>query len=112
MNTNRTKSIFQYLNIFLAVITGILVLVLAGDLIDFMKNPDGYYRLFDKGTGLGCNYQSAKHYMIFAMTGTISMLVAFIIGFFFKDNRFAICTRLCCVAFVYILEYILAVQLC
>ena len=103
---------FRYINIAIAVLTGILVLVLAGDFIDFIKNPEGYYRLFGQGTSLGCAYQSANHYLIFALAGTISMLVAFIIGFFFKDDRLAICTRLCCIAFVYIIEYILSIQLC
>ncbi|PKN86709.1 MAG: hypothetical protein CVU51_06755 [Deltaproteobacteria bacterium HGW-Deltaproteobacteria-1] len=112
MNTNKSKIIFRYINIAIAILTGILALVLAWDFIDFIKNQEGYYRLFGKGTSLGCNYQSAKNYMIFAATGTISMLVAFTIGFFFKDNRWAICARLCCVALVYVIEYILSVQLC
>ena len=112
MITTKSKSILRYVNIVFAVLTGILTVMLAWDFIDFIKNPEGYYRLFGKGTSLGCNYQSAIHYMIFAATGTISMLVAFIIGFFFKDSRWAICARLCCVTFVYIIEYILSVQLC
>ncbi len=112
MNTNKSKIIFRYINIVIAILTGILTLVLAYDLIDFITNPEGYDKLFNMGTSLGCNYQSAKNYMIFAATGTISMIVAFTIGFFFKDNRWAICTRLCCVVLVYVIEYILSVQLC
>jgi hypothetical protein len=112
LNTNKSKIIFRYINIVIAVLTGILALVLAFDLIDFIANPEGYDKLFNMGTSLGCNYQSAENYRNFAMIRTVSMTVAFIAGFFFKDNRWAICARLCFVIIVYALEYMLTVKLC
>ncbi|MHB8138493.1 MAG: hypothetical protein ACYDGO_08925 [Smithellaceae bacterium] len=112
MNINKSKRIFRFINVFIAVFTGILAFILFWDLFDFITNPEGYDKLFNIGTSLGCNYQSAANYRNFAMTRTVSMTIAFIAGFFFKDNRWAICARLCCVALVYILEYILAVKLC
>lgn len=100
------------MNIALAVYTGILAFLLTWELFDIMTSPESYYPIISEGSTFGCPYQSVTNYRIFSVTGSISMIIAFVSGFFFKDERKAILARICFALASYALEFSLAAIMC
>jgi len=110
LNTNKSK-FFHYINIILAVFTGILAFGLTCDLIIIMTRTEPY-SIIHEGSRFGCNYQSLENYKIFSISGSASMIIAFISGFFFKDELKAIFARLFFVIAAYAIKFILNTTLC
>ena len=111
MNINKSKFL-HYINITLAVYTCILAFLLTWDLIDIMTSPESYYPIISEGSTFGCPYQSVTNYRIFSVTGSISMIIAFISGFFFRDEQKSILARVIFTFASYALEFLLAAIMC
>lgn len=110
---NMTKSqIIHYINIILIVGTGLLAFFLISDLFEFIIHPEGYSPLIGEGSNFGCQYQSVTNYMIFSATGAISMMIAFVSGFFFEDERKSIPARICFIIVSYALIELLSAIMC
>ncbi len=104
--------IIHSINIILIVGTGLLALLSISDLLEFIIHPEGYSRLIGEGSSFGCHYQTATNYIIFSVAGTISMIIAFVSGFSFEDERKSIFARIFFIIAAYAVELILSAIMC
>jgi len=111
LNINKSK-ILHYMNIAFAVYTGILAFLLTWELFDIMTSPESYYPIISEGSTFGCPYQSVTNYRIFSVTGSILMIIAFVSGFFFEDERKSIPARICFIIVSYALIELLSAIMC
>ncbi len=112
MNTNKLMKFVKCIDILLMIATGAIFLIFALDIYNYMSCPQDYYQLIGKGSIHGCNYVSSKNYIIFAIVSTISVGVAFFLGFLFKDKRWSVSFRGLMILMTYVLNYILEKAYC